>query len=81
MYDSLHRNQIDFSMTPKLTKYHYLVIRVTQDQKKAFMTKAESFGTSSKVLQELVKAFIDDRISISPPPDFKLKSLYTGVTQ
>jgi hypothetical protein len=68
-------------MTPNLTKYHYLVIRVTKDQKKAFMERAENFGSSSKVLQELVRAFIDDRISISPPPDFKMKSLYTGVTQ
>jgi hypothetical protein len=66
---------------PLEMKYHYLTIRVSYDQKKAFMVKAKDFGSSSKVLQEMVTAFMDDRISISPPPDFKMKSLYTGVSK
>ncbi len=46
----------------------FLGVRVTQDTHKAFIQKAKAVkgADRSEVLRELIEAFIEDRITITP---------------
>lgn len=50
------------------TKSKYLNQRVSPKVHKAFSVKAKQFGGNSEVLRELVEAFIEDRVTITPNP-------------
>lgn len=52
-------------------KNKFLSTRVTADEHKAFGRKAQKHGQPSEILRELVKAFIDDRMTIKPPVNSK----------
>jgi hypothetical protein len=52
-----------------------LVIRVDPQTHKAFHVKARTYGTVSEVYRELVNAFIEGRLTITPPSNRK-ESLY-----
>ena len=43
-----------------------LYMRVTPELKQAFTKKAKPYGTASEVLRELVLAYIDGRLTVSP---------------
>ena len=43
-----------------------IYMRVTPEMKKAFTKKAEAYGTVSDVLYELVLAYIDGRVNVTP---------------
>ena len=43
-----------------------LYMRVTPEIKKAFTKKAEPYGTVSTVLHELVLAYIEGRMTVTP---------------
>lgn len=60
-------------MKPKDTKTDAIYVRVTPETKQAFAKKAELFAplSLSDVLRELVVGFIEDRVTIIPPPDKK----------
>lgn len=51
----------------KLTDVLYL--RVRKGLKKAFQNKAQRFGDSADVHRELLEAFVDGRVTISPDPN------------
>lgn len=52
----------------------YIGTRVSKDTRSAFVKKAKKFDMGqSDALRVLVLAFIEDRISITPPP---LKEIY-----
>lgn len=59
------------------SKPEVLFTRVSVEAKQRFMEKAARFGLPSEVLRELVMAFIEDRLVVSPPPDQK-ESLYNA---
>lgn len=50
-------------MKPKTTA---LYLRVRTETKEAFTAKAEQYGTPSEVLRELVLAYIDGRVHVTP---------------
>jgi len=52
--------------TPSKSAVIYL--RVTPDVKKAFDKRAESYGKPSEALRELVLAYIDGRVVVTPRP-------------
>lgn len=54
-------------MATKNPKSKFLSLRVTPKTHKAFSTKAKQFGGTSEVLDELVTAFIEDRVTVNPP--------------
>lgn len=62
-------------MATKIQKSKFLSLRVTPRTHKAFITKAKQFGGTSEVLDELVTAFLEDRLTITPPTNRK-ESLY-----
>lgn len=45
-----------------------LYLRVTPDIKRAFDKRAESYGRPSEALRELVLAYIDGRVTVTPRP-------------
>ena len=45
----------------------YIAIRINARTHKAFFRKATEFGKPSEVLRELVIAFCEDRVTVSPP--------------
>lgn len=53
------------------TKYKgdQLAVRVTPEQRKDFHAKAASYGGTSHVLREMVRAFLEGRIQIQPPKE------------
>ncbi|KKN66516.1 hypothetical protein LCGC14_0470500 [marine sediment metagenome] len=54
-----------------------IAVRVSKKSRKAFQRKADRYpGTSSDVLREIIEAFVDDRITITPDP--KKESLYVS---
>lgn len=57
-------------MAPK-SKSKYLNIRVTPAVHKVFHRKAEEYGGVSEVLRELVSAFIEERVKVTPNPERK----------
>lgn len=64
-------------MSDPKPKSDAIYVRVTPEQKKAFMKKAAQFEplSASDVLRELVVGLIEDRVSILPPSD-KKESIY-----
>ena len=60
-------------MTKRTT---FLTVRLQQQTHQAFRVKAEKYGGISEVLRELVEAFLEDRLSITPPANPKKESLY-----
>jgi hypothetical protein len=56
-------------------KPEVLYVRVSVETKQAFNEKAARFGLPSEVLRELVQAFVEDRVTVSPPKEMK-ESLY-----
>lgn len=56
------------------TKSKFLTVRLSRDVHQAFSVKANRFGSQSEVLRELVMAFLEDRLTIQPPPN--KESLY-----
>lgn len=53
-------------MTPFI-KSAYLTARVAAKTRTQFHEKASEFGKPSEILRELIEAFIEDRLTISPP--------------
>ena len=58
-----------------MAKYSVKVIsvRLPDTTRTAFIKRATKFGGMSEVLREMIDAFIDNRIKITPPP---LKGIY-----
>ena len=54
----------------------FLTVRLPQQTHAAFRTKAERYGGVSEVLRELVSAFIDNRLTVTPPVTPRKESLY-----
>jgi len=59
----------------------FLTVRLRQQTHQAFRARAEKYGGISEVLRELVDAFIEDRIAITPPATPKKESLYVTRSQ
>lgn len=55
-----HRKQVSLS------------VRVTARERTAFHAKSHQHGGASEVLRELVMAFLEDRLTILPPPPSQL---------
>ena len=49
----------------KLTSY--LTVRVTPSLQKKFMSKARKYGLPSDIHRELIKAFVEDRMTLDKP--------------
>jgi hypothetical protein len=61
-------------------KAAYLTVRVTADTRNKFHTKAQKYSTPSGVLRDLVDAFIDERVIVSPPSNHVTKeSIYANL--
>jgi hypothetical protein len=59
----------------------FLTVRLQQQTHQAFRAKAEKYGGISEVLRELVEAFIEDRLTVTPPVTPKKESLYVPRSQ
>jgi len=55
-----------------------LAVRVDSRTKRNFNKKAAKIGEVSEVHRELINAFIEGRLTITPPPTIKLEKLYVG---
>jgi hypothetical protein len=64
-------------MTSK-PKSSFLTVRVTNQKRTEFCDKAKQYGQPSEVLREMIDAFIEDRIKITPPVTRNLESLYVN---
>lgn len=53
----------------------FLSVRLTKPARKAFVAKAARHGKPSEVLRELIVAFTEERVTITPPVNAK-ESLY-----
>jgi len=49
----------------KLTSY--LTVRVTPSLQKKFMSKVKKYGQPSDIHRELIKAFVEDRMTLDKP--------------
>jgi hypothetical protein len=56
-------------------------VRLPQQTHTEFRTKAERYGGVSEVLRELVSAFIDNRLTVTPPVTPQKESLYDHRSQ
>ena len=66
-------------MAPK-QKAAFLTVRVTEATRSKFHAKAQRYSTPSGVLRDLIDAFIQDRIKVSPPVNHVTKeSLYVTI--
>jgi Arc/MetJ-type ribon-helix-helix transcriptional regulator len=54
----------------------FLTVRLPQQTHTEFRIKAERYGGVSEVLRELVSAFIDNRLTVTPPVTPRKESLY-----
>jgi len=54
----------------------FLTVRLPQQTHTEFRVKAERYGGVSEVLRELVSAFIEDRLTVTPPVTPQKESLY-----
>jgi hypothetical protein len=66
-------------MNPK-ARSAFLTVRVTGGMHSKFHAKAWKYGKPSDVLREIIEAFLDDRLTITPPVTRK-ESLYVTRTQ
>lgn len=64
-------------MTTPKTKSAFLTVRVTGNTRIKFHAVASKYGQPSDVLRELIEAFIEDRLTITPPVNRK-ESLYVS---
>lgn len=61
----------------KPVKNRYVGTRVSEEVSFKFQRRALKHGNPGEVLRELIEAFIENRITISPPTNVTLKeSLY-----
>lgn len=56
-------------------KSKFLSVRLTPADHRAFFKKSERYGNPSDLLREIVQAFLEDRLTITPPTNRK-ESLY-----
>ena len=49
----------------------YLTTRLTVEQRKQFVSKAERFGKPSEVLRDIIVAFIENRLIVTQPTKVK----------
>ena len=61
-------------MANKPTRSKFLTIRLTPQEHKAFTVKTKVYGGPTFVLRELVSAFTDERVTVTPNPE--KRSLY-----
>lgn len=61
-----------YERTPKSAAIY---VRVTPEMHQRFIEKASRFGLPSEVLRKIVEAFVDGRVTITPPTNSK-ESLY-----
>lgn len=54
-------------MAPRKSKDSTLYVRVTDETKRKFFKVTAKFGGPSDVLRELVIAFVEGRVTVSPP--------------
>jgi hypothetical protein len=52
-------------------KTKFLTVRLEPPAHKAFHRKAPEYGGVSEVLRELIAAFIEDRVIVTPNPERK----------
>ena len=55
-------------MATKKQKFSALAARVPPDVRAKFVNKASRFGGTAYVMRELVAGFVEDRVTIKPPP-------------
>jgi len=55
---------------PKLN--NYLATRVSTEIKDAFIKKASKYDDPATVHRELINAFVEDRLTMTPPKDHPL---------
>lgn len=60
---------------PKQIMTKFLTVRLTPQERAAFSRKAESYGGPTYVMREMVHAFMENRLTITPPSTVK-ESLY-----
>ena len=53
----------------------FLAVRLEPKTQAAFRRRAAQFGKPSDVMRELVEAFLEDRLTITPPTNVK-RNLY-----
>jgi hypothetical protein len=58
-------------MTPRKPKSAFLSTRVSPAVRKQFLAKSSVYGTPAEVLREIIEAFNDGRLIISPPVNVK----------
>ena len=58
-------------------KTAFLTVRVNESTRQEFIAKVQKYGQPSEVLRELIEAFTEDRIVITPPTNQK-ESLYVS---
>jgi|LauGreSuBDMM15SN_2_FD.fasta_scaffold57654_4 hypothetical protein len=54
----------------------FMTVRLKPSDHKAFRAKASRYGGVSEVLRELVVAFLEDRMTITPPSNPRKENLY-----
>lgn len=55
-------------MATKKQKFSALAARVPPDVRAKFVSKASKYGGTAYVMRELVAGFVEDRVTIKPPP-------------
>lgn len=65
-------------MAAQPTNSCHVTIRLTPAVRKKFMEKARRHGRASEVLRELVTAFVENRVTITPPVNPKEPLYVTG---
>ena len=50
----------------KRTNNHTIQARIPTEMRDAFFEKARDFGGGSEILRELVVAFVEDRVTVTP---------------
>lgn len=58
----------------KTSRNQFLTVRLTPQERNAFSRKAESYGGPTYVIRELIEAFVQDRLIVTPNPE--KRSLY-----
>ena len=56
----------------------FLAVRLEPKTQTAFRRKASQFGKPSDIMRELVEAFLEDRLTITPPSTVK-RNLYVNL--
>jgi len=56
-------------MATKKTKDMQIAVRLAPDMRRSFIGKSAPYGGTSLVLRELIRAFIEGRLTIQPPKE------------